>query len=356
MNGYPVCMSEDRYHRQSLIPSIGNAGQERIGNSTVLVVGCGALGSMSADLMARAGVGCLRLVDRDVVELTNLQRQPLYDEHDVESGTPKALAAKNRLEEINSSIRIEAFVDDIDAANIEQIAEGCDLIVDGLDNFEARYLLNDLSTATNRPWIYGGAVGTTGMSAAIIPGRTPCLRCLFPEPPAPGTTPTCDTAGVLGPVVSMVAARQVLQALKILTGHGDALDLTLHSFDAWNNTRQEMKPGTPSAECPCCAHGNFEWLEGRRGQGASILCGRNAVQVKPQADSSPVPLEELAERLSHHGEFRCTDSVLHGVLLNELNDDGERIELTIFQNGRALVKGSGSIDHARAVYAKYIGS
>ncbi len=356
MNGYPVPMSEGRYHRQALVPSIGDAGQERIGNSSVLVVGCGALGCMSVDLLARAGVGHLRLVDRDVVELTNLQRQSLFDEDDVASRRPKAIAARNRLEAVNSSIRIEAVVDDVDASNIEHLADGCDLIMDGLDNFEARYLLNDLSIATDRPWIYGGAVGTTGMTAVIVPGRTPCLRCLFPEPPAAGTTPTCDTAGVLGPVVSMVAARQAIQALKILAGQDEALDPALLSFDAWSNTTREMRPGTPSPECPCCGQRDFEWLEGRRGQGASILCGRNAVQVKPDDGSTLLPLEELARRLSTHGTFRCNDSVVHGTLDHEVNEDGERIELTIFQNGRALVKGSGSTEHARAVYAKYIGT
>ena len=190
---------------------MGAQGQRHLGESTVLIVGCGALGSGSADLLARAGVGRLRLVDRDVVELTNLQRQVLYDERDVQAGTPKAVAAQNRLQAINSDINIESVVDDVDASNIRSIAKDCDLIIDGLDNFETRYLLNDYATSTQRPWIYGGAIGVTGMSAFVLPHDTACLRCIFPEPPLPGTSPTCDTAGILGPVISRVAAHHAMQ-------------------------------------------------------------------------------------------------------------------------------------------------
>ncbi len=341
-------MSIERYHRQTLIPGIGADGQRRLGEARVLLVGCGALGSVSADLLVRAGVGRLRLVDRDVVELTNLQRQVLYDESDV--GTPKATAARNRLEAVNSEVDVQAFIDDVDATNIGSLADDCDLIIDGLDNFETRYLLNDFSVSTGTPWIYGGAVGTTGMSAVMLPGDTPCLRCIFPEPPATGTTPTCETAGVLGTVIHRVAAHQVTQAIKLLTGNGPAVDRTLQTFDVWSNTQHAMASGERRDDCPCCRHRSFAWLDGSRTTSTTLLCGRDAVQIKPPRDHDGVPLKELADRLAAHGEFRCTADVLQGRFTDE------DIELTVFSNGRALVKGSQSPEHARSVYARYIGN
>ena len=342
-------MHSGRYHRQTRVPELGEEGQQRLGESMVLIVGCGALGSGSADLLARAGVGRLRLVDRDVVELTNLQRQVLYDEQDAQAGTPKAIAARNRLLRVNSDITIEAVVDDVDPSNIRELAKGCDLIIDGLDNFETRYLINDLSIATQVPWIYGGAIGVTGMSATILPGRTACLRCIFPEPPPPGSSPTCDTAGVLGPVINHVAAHQAMQAIKLLTGHCDSLDMTLRSFDAWANTQHAMNHAGPDAACPCCAQGSYEWLEGERVTSGTMLCGRDAVQIKPKVTQQPIQLLQLAQRLADHGTFHCTADVLHGRL-----HDG--LELTVFQNGRALIKGTDSTEHARSAYARYIGA
>jgi len=341
-------MSNDRYHRQALVPSIGEAGQQRLAEASVLVIGCGALGTVSADLLARAGIGHIRIADRDIVEVTNLQRQVLFDESDLAS--PKATAARDRLHSINSTIDIEAFVEDVDASNIERLADGCTAFVDGLDNFETRYLLNDLAVSTNRPWFYGGAVGTTGMSAAIIPGESPCLRCVFPEPPAPGLNPTCDTAGVLGPVVHMVAAHQAMQAIKFLSGHAEAVDRRVHSFDAWANTRHAMDITVPREDCPCCGLRRFQWLQGQRTSSTTVLCGRDAVQVKPDPGSDSMRLDALAERLADHGTFRGTSDVLHG----RLEEAG--VDLTVFPDGRALIKGSTTPEQARTIYARYIGT
>lgn len=341
-------MSDERYHRQSLVPSIGEAGQQRLAEASVLVVGCGALGTVSADLLARAGIGHLRIADRDIVDVTNLQRQVLFDESDLAS--PKATAARNRLRSINSTIDIEAFVVDVDASNIERLADGCTAIVDGLDNFETRYLVNDLAVSTNRPWFYGGAVGTTGMSAAIMPGESPCLRCVFPEPPAPGLSPTCDTAGILGPVVHMVAAHQAMQAIKFLSGHAEAVDQRVHSFDAWANTRHAMDISVPRKDCPCCGLRRFEWLQEQRISSTTVLCGRDAVQVKPDPGCAALQLGVLADRLAKHGTFRESSEVLHG----RLEEAG--VDLTVFPDGRALIKGSTTPEHARTIYARYIGT
>ena len=341
-------MNIGRYHRQMLVPGIGDAGQQRLHDARVVVIGCGALGCVSSELLVRAGIGTTRVVDRDVVELTNLQRQTLYAESDI--GTPKATAARDRLRAINSDVEIEAMIDDVDADTIRALAADCDLIIDGLDNFETRFLVNDYSVATGTPWIYGGAIGTTGMSAVVLPGDTPCLRCLFPEPPASGTTPTCDTAGVLGPVIHRVAAQQAMQAIKLLTGNITTVDRTLQTFDTWSNTQHAMASGERRADCPCCGEDVFDWLDGRRTTSTMELCGRDAVQIKPPSGHDHLPLQVLADRLAVHGRFRCTPEVLHGRFTDE------DIELTVFPNGRALVKGSQSLEHARSVYARYIGN
>ena len=341
-------MNEDRYHRQRMVPQLGDAGQQRLADSSVAVIGCGALGTVAADLLARAGVGRLLLIDRDVVEATNLQRQVLFAESDL--GRPKAAAAAQRLASVNSSIDIVPEIADFDASNAERLTEGCDLLIDGLDNFETRYLVNDLAVSSGRPWCYGGAVGTTGMSTVIIPGRTPCLRCTFPDPPAPGLSPTCDTAGILGPVIHMVAAHQCMQAIKILSGHIDDVDVRLHSFDAWSGTRHAMDPGAPRASCPCCGERNFEWLRGDRIASSTVLCGRDAVQIKPDSSGTDVDLPTLADRLADHGRFRSTGEVLRGHL------DDPAVDVTVFPDGRALIHGCATPEQARTIYARYIGS
>jgi len=370
----PAPTAFDRYQRQMLLPGFGDEGQRQIARSHVLLVGCGALGCTIADLLVRAGTGRLTIVDRDIVEWTNLQRQTLFTEDDARCGRPKADAAQRRLREINDDVAIDAWTDDFNARNAERIANGADVIVDGLDNFETRYLLNDLAVRHHLPYVYGGAVGTTGMSMVILPhadvarpawiGRlawseqqaTPCLRCLFPEAPPPGTTPTCDTAGVLGPIVSLVAARQAMEVLKLLTGAIERLDTRLHSLDGWRNEARafDVRSAWRSGECPTCGRGAFEFLEAVGTSGTTSLCGRNAVQITPPPGRTTqgMNLGELAERLAPFGTFRCHDDVLRG----ELQADDGAYELMIFPNGRAIIRGTSEPDVARRIYARFIGT
>ncbi len=370
-----------------LLPGIGEAGQAMLAASHAMIVGCGALGCAIADMLARAGVGTLTIIDRDIVELTNLQRQTLFDQQDADEGTPKAEAAKARLAQVNAAVNVHAHVDDFNHLNAERLAEGADIVIDGLDNFETRYLLNDLAVSRGMPYIYGGAVSTTGMSMCMLPHHTmregsptsnvrwteeqstPCLRCVFPEAPPPGSTPTCDTAGVLGPIIMIIAAHQATQAIKLLTGNVHAIDRALLSIDCWRNDIHRFDVSNArNPDCPCCAGGKFDHLRGERGQLTSTLCGRDAVQISPPAPASPqsppstssadehaLDLAACAQRLSDHGTFTCNRFLLRGMLRHEHSDSGKPIELTLFPNGRAILKGVNSIEHARTLYAKYIG-
>jgi adenylyltransferase/sulfurtransferase len=350
-----------RYHRQMLLPGFGETGQQRLCASAALVLGCGALGSAAADLLARAGVGRLIIVDRDYVELTNLQRQVLFDEQDVAESMPKAQAAKRKLARINSGVEVTAVVDDLNYRNIEHHAAGADILVDGLDNFETRYLVNDFAVRHGVPYVYGGAVGTTGASFAILPHTeggagpweaadvqraTPCLRCLFEEAPPPGTTPTCDTVGVLGPLVTLIAAFEVTEALKILTGNFERVSPSMLNVDLWTNTILSLRVAgaREAGDCPCCRQRRYEFLDGKAGSTAAALCGRDAVQLTHRAAEAPVDLAAVAERLRRHGEITA----------NEYN--GKPYELTVFTSGRAIVKGTSEAAAARSVYAKYVGS
>ncbi len=369
-----------RYHRQMLLPGIGEAGQERLRQAHALVVGCGALGSVIVDALARAGIGTLTLVDRDIVELTNLQRQLLYDENDVAVGMPKAQAAKRRVNRINSEVIVHAHVDDFSNRNAERFAENADIILDGLDNFETRYVLNDLAVMRGLPYVYGGAVGTTGVSMTVLPHRelrkvanasnivwneahaTPCLRCVFPEAPPPGTTPTCDTAGVLGPVVTTIAAHQATQAIKLITANVDAVDRSLLSIDIWTNEFRRFDVSearnNPDNPCPCCVQGKFEYMEGGSGSVTTSLCGRNAVQITPHLkEGSPMlNLSEIAFRLTPHGRFIVNEYLLRGEFRADSNKKADPIELTLFPNGRAIIKGVAEPEVARSIYSKYIGT
>jgi molybdopterin-synthase adenylyltransferase len=268
-----------RYHRQTLLPQIGPAGQHRLAASRVLLIGCGALGTTIADQLVRAGVGRLVLADRDIVELTNLQRQTLFDERDAADGLPKAIAAANRLREINSTVQVTPLVTDIHAGNIEDLlAPRFDLILDGTDNVQTRYLINDVSVKHAIPWIYGAAVGTEGRVMSILPPTTPCLRCIFPIPPGAHDLPTCDTAGVLGMAATIIGAFQAIEAIKILTGQSSASALL--RFDFWQ-PRLHAMPLTDAKrpDCPCCCQRRFDYLDVPAGDAAATLCGRNAVQV-----------------------------------------------------------------------------
>jgi len=349
----------DRYHRQMLLPGFGEAGQRKLLDATALVLGCGALGTVSANMLARAGVGHLVIVDRDFIELTNLQRQVLFDEQDVADAIPKAEAAKRRLARINSQVEITAIVDDINYRNIERFADGADIFIDGLDNFETRYLANDLAVRKRTPYLYGGAVGTVGMAYAILPHSddskaTPCLRCLFEEAPPPGAGATCDTVGVIGPAVSMIANFQVNEALKVLTGNFDRINPAMLNIDLWSNTFMQLKVAhvRDKGDCPCCKHRQFDYLDGRAGSSSTSLCGRNAVQLTHKQQAGSIDFDQLAGRLRQHGSVTANEFILRA----NLTDNDKDFELTLFRDGRAIVKGTGDMSVARSVYAKYVGS
>lgn len=366
-----------RFHRQMLLPGIGVEGQRRLRDASVVVIGCGALGSVAAEFLLRAGVGRLDLVDRDVVEETNLQRQFLYDERDAARGRAKAEAARDRLRAIRSAASVRGWVEDLDAEGVRSHLADADLVVDGLDNFETRYLLNDACVEAGIPYLYGGAVGTVGLAMTVLPrtvtvgesrtGRprgllhdssqaTPCLRCIFPEPPPPGATPTCDTAGVLGTVTAMIAARQATEAIKLLVGAVDAVDRGLWSIDPWRNRFERVAiADAPDPACPCCGLGRFEHLEGELRSETTVLCGRNAVQVKP-ARGAAIDLDALAARLSSHGVFRREGTTLQGMFDRERSPEGDPVELAVFSDGRAIVKGSPEPEFARAIYARFVGT
>jgi adenylyltransferase/sulfurtransferase len=331
----------DRYSRQILFPGIGQAGQQKLLDAHVAVVGCGALGSFMAGALARAGVGRLRIVDRDYVELSNLQRQWLFDEADAAEGLPKAVAAARALARINSGVRLEPVVADVTPANVEELAGGADLIVDGTDNFETRYLINDYAVIRGVPWVYGAAVGSYGLAMAVIPGMTACLKCVYPEPPA-GAQATCETAGVLGTITSLIASLQVSEALRILcTG---ASTRKISRVDVWSGEIRQLAQPDPDPECVCCGQRKFVHLDGA-GRAPISLCGRNAVQIHEQA--RPVDLGELAKRLAPIGVVRSNDFALRF--------ETPPYQLTVFPDGRVIVKGTTDVGIARSVYAKYIG-
>jgi molybdopterin/thiamine biosynthesis adenylyltransferase len=374
-------MSHDlsRYHRQMLLPGFGEEGQKRLLASSALIVGCGALGTVIANMLARAGVGHLVIADRDFIEITNLQRQVLFDEDDVRNAIPKAQAAKRKIATINSQVQVTAVVDDVNHRNIERLAGVApgsdygkvDVIVDGVDNFETRFLVNDVAVKHGIPYVYGGAVGTTGMSYAILPHSppaaepelpweragvaTPCLRCIFEQAPPPGMNPTCDTAGVLGTVVSIVANWQANETLKILTGNWQAISPTMLHLDTWSNQVRQLKVARAYdvGECECCRKRNFEHLAGKFGSSTTTLCGRNAVQLT-QAAGQPARLnfDEIAERLKPHGEVVASKFMLRA----QITDNGQSYELTLFTDGRAIVKGTKEANVAKSIYAKYVGA
>ena len=357
-----------RYHRQMLLPQVGEEGQRALQDASVLLAGCGALGTVAADLLVRAGVGTVVIVDRDVVEETNLQRQTLYTERDAARGMPKAEAAKTRLSQVNTDVRIRAFVEDLASDTIVELAAECDLLIDGLDTFQTRYLLNDYAVAEGVPYIYGAAIATTGMSMPILPvgggGRrlhwqeeeaTPCLRCMFPEPPPVGATETCDTAGVMGSVTSIVAAFQVTQAIKMIIGDMAHVDRSLVSIDMWTNAFRRLDVSEArNTSCACCGERRFTFLDAGAGDGLTVLCGRNAVQVRP-ATRQQIDLEAMRLRLEPHGSFLQEDGALRGVFSAERSPEADQVALTLFPDGRAIVGGATDPTWARGVYDRFIG-
>ena len=360
--------AHERYNRQVLLRDIGHEGQQRLLDSTVLLLGCGALGSVVADLLSRAGVGHLVIVDRDVVEVSNLQRQLLFDERDAAEGLPKAEAAKRRIADINSDVRVTAVVDNIDHNNISRYGAGVDVMIDGLDNLETRYLANDFAVHRGVPYVYGGAVGSVGLVFPVLPHHagdvpwrseggpdysTPCFRCLFTEAPPPGTTATCDTTGVFGSLTTIVGGFQVTEALKILTHNFDKLNRKLLHVDAWSNDICQLDVDTmrENADCPCCKGGRFEYLDGTAGSAAAVLCGRDAVQLRPRTQSAAIDFPALAARLERHAAVTANEFLLRAQLV----DGTIPYEITLFPNGRAIIKGTQAPDVARGIYSKYIG-
>jgi adenylyltransferase/sulfurtransferase len=339
--------SLERYSRQMILPGWGPEGQARLAERTAVVVGCGALGSHISAHLARAGVGRLVLADRDFVEWHNLPRQALYDEEDAAAGVPKAVAAARRLRRVNSQVRIEEYVMDVNADTVEDLIRGADVVLDGADNFEVRYLLNEACVKQGIPWVYGGVLGTYGLMAAILPGETPCLRCLLGPMPPPASVPTCETAGVLGPMVAVIAALEATEALKILIDRREDLLHSLLMIDIWTGDFERAQTQRPGAGCPVCGEGHYELLEAEGGSVATMLCGRNAVQIRPRPAPS-VNLAALAQRLADLGGVEVNEYLLR------LTAEGK--ELTVFPDGRAIVKGVNDEAQARAFYARYVGS
>ncbi len=333
-----------RYQKQVILEQIGQKGQKKLSQSSVLVAGCGGLGCIIADFLVRAGVGKITLVDRDVVELDNLHRQILFDEDDAEKAIPKALAASEKLKKANSGVDIEAEVADISPANVEKIIRNADLVLDGTDNFETRFLLNDACLKKGIPWVYGGVVATRGMCLAVIPGKTPCLRCFLSEPPPPGEVPTCETVGVLGPAVAVIASLEVSEAMKILMGKKDELLEGMVNFDIWTGDWAlfQIKKNT---ECPACSQGDYQYL--RKGIArTTVICGENAVQVTP-LKKVKVSFPELTERLAAAGKVHQTKHVVRFEV--------PPFEFLIFSDGRTIIKGTSDEAEARKAFSRYLG-
>jgi molybdopterin/thiamine biosynthesis adenylyltransferase len=336
----------ERYSRQILFRGIGGDGQQKLAAGRVAIVGCGATGSALAGLLARAGIGTIRIIDRDYVEPSNLQRQSLFDESDAAESLPKAIAAARKIATFNSQILVEPKVEDLVPANIQVALEGMDLILDGTDNFETRYLINDYAVSRSLPWIYSAAVGSYGVTLNVLPGQTACLACIFPDSPR-GMVETCETSGILNSAVNMVASVAATEALKLIIGGSAASHLrrTLLSFDLWTNEHAEISAAKPRPNCRACAERDFVHLAGE-GRPHITLCGRNSVQIHER--QRPIDFGEMDRRLQPHGVVRHNDFVLkfwH-----------EPYEMTLFPDGRAIIKGTTDTAVARSLYARYVGS
>lgn len=335
---------EERYIKQVNFHGIGIEGQEAMKRAKVLLVGCGALGTVSANNLARAGVGYLRIVDRDFVELSNLHRQTLFDEEDVHNSMPKVEAAARKLRKVNSSIEIEAVIKDVNSITIERLVEGMDLIIDCTDNFKTRYLINDVAFAKNIPWIYGGAIGSAGNIKVFLPEEGLCLRCMMESPPPAGSTPTCDTAGVINTITGIIAMMQTNEAIKYLTNNKEEIERNLVFIDLWENVIEKIEL-VQREDCPCCRKSDYQYLQNKTPEAVHI-CGNNSVQVDFQ--NTPIKLQQLYERL----KAADLDVKLTPFLLN-LKVDG--YDMKIFDDGRAIIKNAKTIEEAKTIYAKYIG-
>ncbi len=337
----------ERYSRQILFSGIGIEGQRRLRDARILIIGCGALGSAQAESLARAGAGQLRIADRDFVETSNLQRQTMFTEDDAAERLPKAIACANHIGKINSEITVEPEVSDVNHSNIERLIEGCDVVLDGTDNFATRYLINDACVKHNVNWVYGAAVGSYGVTMTIRPQVTPCLRCVFEEAPPPASAPTCDTAGVIMPIINFVAAVQVTEALKLLTHDLGSLHQSLMQFDVWRNEWRRIGLRDPSPDCLTCAQRRFETLTAESDEFAAVLCGRNAVQISPSV-AGHVDLASLSDRLKLSGEVKANEYLLRFSTGN--------YELTVFADARSIIRGTSDVATARSLYSKYVGN
>ena len=331
----------ERYSRHILLKEIGEEGQIKLSKSFVIIIGCGALGTTIANNLVRAGIGQIKIIDRDIIEMNNLQRQTLFDEDDI--GLPKAWVAVKKLRKVNSKIKIEFIVEDLNNSNIEEIIEGADLVIDGTDNMETRFLINDACIKHNVPWIYGGAIGMGGMSMNIIPDETPCFRCVIPNLPDAGALPTCDTAGVLNTIPLIIGSIESTEALKILLGK--TFNDKLLTYDVWAHDFQLVKI-KKNNECECCVKHNFEFLNAKKKTRITLLCGENAVQITP-AKNTVLLFEEFAQKLRKSGKVEVTEIILKFSV--------DSYQLNIFKSGRAIVYGTNDEKTAKSLYAKYVG-
>jgi adenylyltransferase/sulfurtransferase len=341
-------VTSTRYSRQELFAGLGREGQARLGKARVAVVGCGALGTVVSEMMVRAGVGALTVIDRDFVEESNLQRQSLFDEQDVARGLPKAAAAEAHLRALNSDVEVRGIVTDLVPDNAARLLEGADLVLDGTDNFETRFLVNDVCVREGRPWVYGACVGSYGLALLVRPGVSPCLRCLLEERPAPGSGPTCDTAGVVAPIVHVIAGIQCAEALKLLAGRTESLLPGLVTVDLWQGQFDVLDLRGRAPWCPACTRQEFDYAEVGPAGASAVLCGRDAVQVRPGRDAE-VDLGALAGRLGPAADVRIANEHLVRFVVPEA-------ELVVFRDGRAIVKNVRDTAQARSLYAKYVGA
>ncbi len=335
----------DRYSRQAMFPGIGEEGQTKLSGSSVVVIGCGALGSNISTLLVRAGVGKIRIIDRDFIEYHNLQRQVLFDEDDIKSQLPKAIAAERHLRRVNSSVEIEGIVADVNYTNIERFCHSADVILDGLDNFETRFLINDVALKEKIPWVYGGAVASIGMTMTIMPDKPPCLRCISPMLPGLENTPTCETAGIIGTVPAVIGSLQATSAIRILVG-AEEVSGGLTIIDVWDSTFHHFKAG-PREDCLAC-HGKYEFLEDKFTVKTTSLCGQSrAVQVL-NTKVSKINLEQLAARLRRAGDVSYNEFMLCLTIGNR--------DIIVFPDGRAIIKNTIDESLAKELYSKYVGS
>jgi molybdopterin/thiamine biosynthesis adenylyltransferase len=335
-----------RYSRQVILENIGEDGQAKLLKSTVAIVGCGALGTIAANNLARAGVGKLIIIDRDFVELNNLQRQMLFDENDV--GAPKAVAAAEKINAINSEIEVNPVIKDLNYTNVEELIGNVDLVIDGTDNIQSRMLVNDVCVKNDIPWIYTGAIGTSGMSMNIIPGKA-CIRCLYPGVPKAGSLPTCDTMGVLNTITVIMGSIETTEAIKILLGFYDdekSSNSNLIVYDTWNHSFDSIKV-KKNEKCECCGNKNYEYIDSDDQEIITSLCGRNAIQITP-ADPKELSLKQIAEKLEKLGKVKCSDFIM--IFTTDEN------EISLFRDGRAIIKGTNDEKVARSIYARYIGT